>query len=355
MLFLAMRYVDGTDLAQLIAREGALEPAPRDLAARAGRGGAGRGAREGSRPPRRQALERPDRRRRRQGALLPRRLRPDEAHGLAQRRLRPRRRRRHARLRRARADHGRRRRRARRRLLARLRPLRVPDRAVAVPAGDRRRRCCGRTCTRSHGRRARPGPSCRRRSTPCSARALAKEPGRRYGTAGELLGAARSSLGLVEAPPAPTDKRLQWVFGAVVLALATAAALGLLLTRDSGGGLTSVAPNSVGVIDAATNELVAEVPVGLDPEGIAVGRGRGLGRERRGRDGLADRSRGHGGSRPDDPRRRLPGRCRRRLRRGLGRARRAGRARAHQPRAESGRAARLGARWRHRLRRTHRR
>ena len=47
----------------------------------------------------------------------------------------------------------------------------------------------------------------------------------------------------------------------------------LLLTRDSGGGLASVAPNSVGVIDAATNKLVAEVPVGLDPQAIAAGAG----------------------------------------------------------------------------------
>ena len=103
-------------------------------------------------------------------------------------------------------------------------------------------------------------------------RALAKEPDRRYGTAGELVAAARSSLGLVEAAPAPANRRLQWIFGAVVLALATAAALGFLLTRDS-GGLSSVAPNSVGVIDAATNELVAEVPVGLDPGAVAFGGG----------------------------------------------------------------------------------
>ncbi len=34
-----------------------------------------------------------------------------------------------------------------------------------------------------------------------------------------------------------------------------------------------MAPNSVGVIDAASNELVGEVPVGLDPEAIASGAG----------------------------------------------------------------------------------
>ena len=34
-----------------------------------------------------------------------------------------------------------------------------------------------------------------------------------------------------------------------------------------------MAPNSVGVIDAATNELVAEIPVGVDPQAIAAGEG----------------------------------------------------------------------------------
>jgi YVTN family beta-propeller protein len=105
------------------------------------------------------------------------------------------------------------------------------------------------------------------------ARALAKEADRRYGSAGELVAAARSSLGVVEAAPAPRSTRLQWIFGAVALVLAIAAALGLLLTRDSGGGLDAVAPNSVGVIDPASNELVAEVPVGIDPEAMAVGSG----------------------------------------------------------------------------------
>ena len=45
-----------------------------------------------------------------------------------------------------------------------------------------------------------------------------------------------------------------------------------LLTRDS-GGLSSVSPNSVGVIDPSSNELVAEVPVGIDPQAITTGLG----------------------------------------------------------------------------------
>jgi YVTN family beta-propeller protein len=104
-------------------------------------------------------------------------------------------------------------------------------------------------------------------------RALAKEPDRRYGTAGELVAAARASLGLVETAPPRPSKRPRWILGTAVLGLAVAAALGLLVTRDSGGGLASVAPNSVGVIEPASNELVAEVPSGTDPGAVAVGEG----------------------------------------------------------------------------------
>ena len=42
--------------------------------------------------------------------------------------------------------------------------------------------------------------------------------------------------------------------------------------RDS-GGLSAVSPNAVGVVDPASNKLVAEVDVGIDPEAVAVGEG----------------------------------------------------------------------------------
>ena len=45
---------------------------------------------------------------------------------------------------------------------------------------------------------------------------------------------------------------------------------GLLFTRGS-GGISSVAPNSVGVIDAKTNKLIDQVPVGVNPVAIAAG------------------------------------------------------------------------------------
>ena len=48
--------------------------------------------------------------------------------------------------------------------------------------------------------------------------------------------------------------------------------LAFILTRDS-GGLSSVSPNSVGVIDPGSNKLVADVPVGIDPQAIATGLG----------------------------------------------------------------------------------
>ncbi|MDQ3379611.1 MAG: protein kinase [Actinomycetota bacterium] len=104
-------------------------------------------------------------------------------------------------------------------------------------------------------------------------RALAKEPGRRFETAGELVSAARSALGLVETSPAPPSTRRFAIPAAVALVVVAVAVLGFLFMRDSGSGLTSVSPNAVGVIDPSTNELVDEVAVGIDPESIAVGAG----------------------------------------------------------------------------------
>jgi YVTN family beta-propeller protein len=105
-------------------------------------------------------------------------------------------------------------------------------------------------------------------------RALAKEPPRRFETAGELVSAARSALGLVESAPAPVPSATRWALP-VGAALAVAVALGLafLLLRDPGGGLSTVSPNAVGVVDPGSNELVTEVSVGIDPESVAIGEG----------------------------------------------------------------------------------
>ena len=104
-------------------------------------------------------------------------------------------------------------------------------------------------------------------------RALAKEPGRRFETAGELVASARSALGLVETAPAPPSMRRWALPVAAALAVAVAVTLAFVVLRDSGGGLSAVSPNSVGVIDAGSNKLVAEVPVGIDPESVTVGEG----------------------------------------------------------------------------------
>jgi YVTN family beta-propeller protein len=105
------------------------------------------------------------------------------------------------------------------------------------------------------------------------ARALAKEPGRRYRSAGELLAATRSALRLVDAPAVSGTRSRAWVAVAAVVALLVVAAVAaLLLTRES-GGLSSVSPNSVGVIDPSSNTLIAEVSVGREPSAITTGAG----------------------------------------------------------------------------------
>ena len=61
---------------------------------------------------------------------------------------------------------------------------------------------------------------------------------------------------------------------AAVIALATVlVAVALLATRDSTGGLSSVRANHLGLIDPGTNEIVAEVPVGIRPGPVAAGVG----------------------------------------------------------------------------------
>jgi len=78
-----------------------------------------------------------------------------------------------------------------------------------------------------------------------------------------------------EAAIAPwLSRRLRWAIGglAAVAAIAVLAAV-LTLGGDSGGGLSAVQPNHVGLIDPRTNEIVAEISVGLSPGPIAAGDG----------------------------------------------------------------------------------
>jgi len=58
----------------------------------------------------------------------------------------------------------------------------------------------------------------------------------------------------------------------VALAFALALAAALLL-RGSDGGLTSIQPNHLGLIDPGKNRILAEVPVGIGPGPVAAGAG----------------------------------------------------------------------------------
>ncbi len=74
------------------------------------------------------------------------------------------------------------------------------------------------------------------------------------------------------ATPALPRRRSLIAAAAVLLALA-AAATAFVLTRGSSGGLSGIRANHVGVIDPASNEIVAEVPAGIRPGPIAAGGG----------------------------------------------------------------------------------
>jgi serine/threonine-protein kinase len=112
------------------------------------------------------------------------------------------------------------------------------------------------------------------------ARGLAKEPKQRYGSCRELVGAARDALGVSgELPQAaaaatPLYRRREFLIGAGVLVVAAVAAPAVLLTRGNGGGAPGLAPrNSVARIDPETNEItrvVADLP---PPWTLAVGEG----------------------------------------------------------------------------------
>ena len=150
-LFIAMRYVIGSDLKGVLADEGGQLPAGPDAAAvPPDRGCAGHRPPGRARAPGRQAGQHPRRRRPerpRHGSRrprLPHRLRSHQAHrravGRADRhRALPR----HRRLRLARADPGQAGGPGHGHLRAGLRALRVPDRAAALPPGRRRRAALG--------------------------------------------------------------------------------------------------------------------------------------------------------------------------------------------------------------------
>ena len=86
----------------------------------------------------------------------------------------------------------------------------------------------------------------------------------------------------VEAPPTetleatiapPVWRRRPVIMAAALVPLALVAAALFVATRDTTGGLSGVRPNHVGIIDPETNEIVAEIQVGIRPGPVAVGAG----------------------------------------------------------------------------------
>jgi streptogramin lyase len=113
------------------------------------------------------------------------------------------------------------------------------------------------------------------------ARALAKSPDERYGTCAELVASARTALGLEERPTLARRRRtprLRFPRGRLRALVAAAAAVVVVLIAGVlllGGadGLTGIEPLSVGVIDPASGELVRDIPVGFDSSLMAAGEG----------------------------------------------------------------------------------
>ncbi len=87
----------------------------------------------------------------------------------------------------------------------------------------------------------------------------------------------RGDADLAEAAEAaiasPFWRRRIALIGTLAFALAAALAAALLLRPGAGGGLGAIQPNHVGMVDLETNEIVAEVPVGVQPGPVAAGAG----------------------------------------------------------------------------------
>ena len=106
-------------------------------------------------------------------------------------------------------------------------------------------------------------------------------PVRLYQAAAEGLQASfppvRGSADLAEAAEGaiarPFWRRRSVLAVAIAVALVAAVAAGLLLRAGSKGGLGGIQANHVGIIDPQTNEIVAEIPVGIEPGPVAVGAG----------------------------------------------------------------------------------
>ena len=257
-LYIAMRYVEGSDLKQLLARG----------AARAGAGRRDRSSRSRARstPPTRAGSS--------TATSSPRTCCSTSAStstwptsasagASATRRGRSARPSRWARrLRRPRADPRRGGRRPRRRLRARLPALRVPGRRAAVPARHRR----GHALRPPGGGAARPARA--RGGAAEGARQGARRALRR--PARELVEAARQALGIAE------PKRSRWPLAVAARRRRPRSpprSLAFFLTRSDGGGTASAPGGRLVRIDPVSNGVERSVAVGDGPEAVAAGSG----------------------------------------------------------------------------------
>jgi YVTN family beta-propeller protein len=68
-------------------------------------------------------------------------------------------------------------------------------------------------------------------------------------------------------------RRRMYAGSALIGVLAAAVAIPIFALGQGDGGSANVAPNSVAVIDAGSNEVVGAIPVGIRPSAVAVGAG----------------------------------------------------------------------------------
>jgi ABC-type branched-subunit amino acid transport system substrate-binding protein len=111
---------------------------------------------------------------------------------------------------------------------------------------------------------------------PILGRALAKEKDERHPSCGEFLADAHAALGL-EAPAARRRRlrigRRLLLTGAALVAAAGIAVAVVELTGRESSALAAPAPNSVVEIDPGRDKPVAQVTVGSNPTALAVGQG----------------------------------------------------------------------------------
>jgi serine/threonine protein kinase len=105
-------------------------------------------------------------------------------------------------------------------------------------------------------------------------KALAKEPADRHATSRALIEEARDALGVAEPVPKLSRRRLLLFVGASALGVAAAAVAAVLLTRGGGTASKQLLPltrNSLVRIDPATNQLKAAIKMGSNPTRVVVG------------------------------------------------------------------------------------